>query len=46
MVTPVSSFGRRDPCEKEQVDTLLAMTNDQAELLTQTAQVGTLSVGN
>ncbi|KAI4901696.1 hypothetical protein NFI96_029244, partial [Prochilodus magdalenae] len=30
--------GLRDPCEKEQVDTLLAMTNDQAELLTQTAQ--------
>ncbi|XP_066510518.1 spermatid perinuclear RNA-binding protein-like isoform X2 [Hoplias malabaricus] len=30
--------GLRDPCEKEQVDTLSAMTNDQAELLTHTAQ--------
>uniref|UniRef100_W5L8M1 Spermatid perinuclear RNA-binding protein-like n=1 Tax=Astyanax mexicanus TaxID=7994 RepID=W5L8M1_ASTMX len=30
--------GLRDPCEKEQVDTLSAMTVDQAELLTHTAQ--------
>ncbi|XP_026858715.1 spermatid perinuclear RNA-binding protein-like isoform X2 [Electrophorus electricus] len=30
--------GLHDPCEKEQKDTLTAMMNDQAELLTQTAQ--------
>ncbi|KAB5528498.1 hypothetical protein PHYPO_G00140860 [Pangasianodon hypophthalmus] len=30
--------GLHDPCEKEEVDTLSAMTNDQAELLTYTAQ--------
>uniref|UniRef100_A0A3B4DDS1 Spermatid perinuclear RNA-binding protein n=1 Tax=Pygocentrus nattereri TaxID=42514 RepID=A0A3B4DDS1_PYGNA len=30
--------GLRDPCEKEQVDTLSAMSSDQAELLTHTAQ--------
>ncbi|XP_058230418.1 spermatid perinuclear RNA-binding protein-like isoform X1 [Hemibagrus wyckioides] len=31
--------GLHDPCEKEEVDTLSAMTNDQAELLTYTAQL-------
>ncbi|KAM9446687.1 spermatid perinuclear RNA-binding protein-like isoform 1-T3 [Clarias gariepinus] len=30
--------GLHDPCEKEDVDTLSTMTNDQAELLTHTAQ--------
>ncbi|KAI5613195.1 spermatid perinuclear RNA-binding protein isoform X3, partial [Silurus asotus] len=30
--------GLHDPCEKEEVDTLTAMTNDQAELLTYSAQ--------
>ncbi|XP_046697290.1 spermatid perinuclear RNA-binding protein-like isoform X2 [Silurus meridionalis] len=30
--------GLHDPCEKEEVDTLAAMTNDQAELLTYSAQ--------
>ncbi|XP_036454660.1 spermatid perinuclear RNA-binding protein-like isoform X2 [Colossoma macropomum] len=30
--------GLRDPCEKEQVDTLSGMSSDQAELLTHTAQ--------
>ncbi|XP_072521371.1 spermatid perinuclear RNA-binding protein-like [Salminus brasiliensis] len=33
-----SGPGLRDPCEKEQVDALSAMTVDQAELLTHTAQ--------
>lgn len=37
--------GLHDPCEKEEVDTLAAMTNNQAELLTYTAQVKTPSFG-
>lgn len=42
---PSGGPGLHDPCEKEEVDTLAAMTKDQAELLTYTAQVKTLLFG-
>lgn len=42
---PSGGPGLHDPCEKEEVDTLAAMTTNQAELLTFTAQVRNLSFG-
>lgn len=42
---PSGGPGLHDPCEKEEVDTLSAVMNDQAELLTYTAQVKNSLIG-